>query len=665
MRAPRLPADGKPVFPTPARRRPSASARFGALFGALLAALALALPGAHAARAADDPADAPALVAAAAAAPSAHPLTGAPSEAAHPGIATYARLAVYAPRGPAIARARWGETTRVLGTALPEMRVIMQPYDGDALERAVANGLADFVLAPAPVLARLSGRYPIETVAQSTAAVRENDPMAASGAAVIVANNDPALVVGDLQDRILWAAGDSDAEGLAGLRLMLRREGPAAERRFTEIRHTGYPVDAVVYQVRAMRGSVGVVPVCLVESMVREGLIGPNDVRVLGSSNEPPGRCRASGALFPGWALASAAFTPEAKRNALVDVLLKLPPGHPSLLAGSIAGWTLPPTGPASTQALGRLLVPEPTLTERVAAFISIRRTETGLIALGVLTFVILFALYTAFLQIRFSRTKRALIRTHSELEEKRNALEHAQRVMLVGELGTSLAHELNQPLESILNYSHGCRARAENIPEASSLVAPLGMVEKEVKRAADVVRRLRRLIRRDAPSRREASPSAVVDETVELMTAGLRRAGIDVKVERAAPAPAWKFDTVALQQILVNVLKNAMESIHGADPSVRPAHPSVRISETMNENLWTVRVEDNGPGFPEGSDPAIEPFFTTKANGLGLGLALCRQCAESLGGTFRIGRADAGTGVVAELRLPVGEAVHSREDPT
>lgn len=84
-----------------------------------------------------------------------------------------------------------------------------------------------------------------------------------------------------------------------------------------------------------------------------------------------------------------------------------------------------------------------------------------------------------------------------------------------------------------------------------------------------------------------------------------------------------------------------------------------------MNENLWTVRVEDNGPGFPEGSDPAIEPFFTTKANGLGLGLALSRQCAESLGGTFRIGRADAGTGVVAELRLPVGEAVHSREDPT
>lgn len=649
MREHRFSAGQMPNSPVPARRRSGALLRLSTatLFAVCFAvSLAAATPSsAHATDAAE----------------SAKLLSCAPSEAPHLGIATYVRLAVYAPRGPVVAREQWSATATILGKALPGTGVIMQPYDGDALERAVANGLADFVLAPAPVLARLSGRFPLEAVAQSATTVRADDALAASGAAVIVTSDDPATSIGALRDRVLWAAGETEAEGLSGLRLQLRRNKADIRSHFSDVRHTGYPIDAVVYQVRAMRGAVGVVPVCLIESMIRDGLIGPNDVRVLTPPGAPPGRCAASTALFPGWTLAAAAFTPEEKRTAFRDVLFALPAKDASLRAAEITGWILPPSGPTSTEALGRLLVPEPTLAERVGAFIALRRTETELILVGLL----LFVLYTVFLQVRFSRTKHALIRTHAELEEKRNALEHAQRVMLVGELGTSLAHELNQPLESILNYAHGCRTRAERIPEAAPLVAPLGMVEKEVKRAADVVKRLRRLIRRDTPSRRTASPSDVVDETTSLMATSLRRAGIKLVTERSTPAPSWKFDTVALQQILVNVLKNAMESIHGAAPSARPDHPIILISETMDENMWTVRVEDNGPGFPEGSDPAIEPFFTTKANGLGLGLALCRQCAESLGGSFAIARAASGPGVAAELRLPIGTPVHAAEDPT
>ncbi|TFI56348.1 PAS domain-containing sensor histidine kinase [Sphingomonas parva] len=211
--------------------------------------------------------------------------------------------------------------------------------------------------------------------------------------------------------------------------------------------------------------------------------------------------------------------------------------------------------------------------------------------------------------------------------EEQRNLLSNGlqpSRLATMTAMASAFAHELNQPLAAICNYIRAARRIAgEGNPR---LIEPLHAAETCAMRAGDIIRGMRATVSRASPAGKRVDLRALVRESLLLaeLTMG-RRNGIAVDVPAGT---AVHVDAVKIQQVLVNLLRNAVEASAGQ------AAPRVAIVAAREAEHVRISVEDNGPGFPEAQGRArFEPFRTTKATGLGLGLPICQNIVEAHGG--------------------------------
>lgn len=220
--------------------------------------------------------------------------------------------------------------------------------------------------------------------------------------------------------------------------------------------------------------------------------------------------------------------------------------------------------------------------------------------------------------------------RTHRELRINQEALNRAFRIGSMGEFAAALAHEINQPLTAVANYARVAR----DAPSVAAAVEAADRVIVQVDRVAEVVRRLRNLIRLGHGEIGPAQVRNLVDAAISYCRAELDRQGVEVQVQIARDLAPVTVDSVQIEQVLVNLLRNAVEALgdagrHDGRITVKAAHEGERV---------TVNVRDNGPGFdPDVADRASAPFTTTKPEGLGLGLSLCRSIVEAHGGALVI----------------------------
>jgi PAS domain S-box-containing protein len=214
-----------------------------------------------------------------------------------------------------------------------------------------------------------------------------------------------------------------------------------------------------------------------------------------------------------------------------------------------------------------------------------------------------------------------------------------ASRLITMGEMASSVAHELNQPLTAISNYCTGMISRIQNkqISEEDMLAA-LEKTARQAQRAGQIIQRIRSFVKRSAPNRTESDVSQLVAEALELAEIELRRRNVRLKRDLAASLPKLMVDPILIEQVLVNLLKNAAESIDNAN------RPSAAHNDRRNVELRAVpkhmegigevvefTVTDTGPGLaPEVMQRLFEAFYSTKAEGMGIGLNLCRTIVES-----------------------------------
>jgi len=221
---------------------------------------------------------------------------------------------------------------------------------------------------------------------------------------------------------------------------------------------------------------------------------------------------------------------------------------------------------------------------------------------------------------------------TETRLTELQSEVTHMSRFTALGEMASTLAHEINQPLTAISNYLRGCNRLLERIddPSAPMLRDAIAKAADQALRAGDIIRRLREFVARGDSERRIESLPRLIEEASTLALIGAKEHGIAVAFRLDPAVDLVIADRIQIQQVLVNLIRNAVEVM--AD--VSDARELDIETRAVSDETVQVSVADTGGGLaPEVARHLFQPFVTTKRKGMGLGLSICRTIVEAHGG--------------------------------
>ena len=241
--------------------------------------------------------------------------------------------------------------------------------------------------------------------------------------------------------------------------------------------------------------------------------------------------------------------------------------------------------------------------------------------------------------------------RTEEALQGTRAELARVARITTIGELTASIAHEVNQPLAAVVANADACVAwlshRDPNLAEAR---AAAERATQGATRASEVIVRIRSLINKATPEKARVEVNRVIEETAALANGQASRNDVAVVAELAPDLPAVMCDSIQLQQVILNLLMNGIEAMSGVTGRVRTL---VVRSRMLGSNQVQVSVEDSGVGVsPEVMGRLFEPFFTTRAKGMGMGLSISRSIIEAHGGKLWV-ESDGSQGSTFHFTLP------------
>ena len=254
---------------------------------------------------------------------------------------------------------------------------------------------------------------------------------------------------------------------------------------------------------------------------------------------------------------------------------------------------------------------------------------------------------------------KRAEAEAHESerrYRELQMELAHANRVATMGQLSGSIAHEINQPIAAVMaNASAGLRWLGARPPELEQARQAFARIVRDGKRAGEVIARVRALVKKAPPRRDSSDINEAIREVISLTQAEMQRNRVGLQTGLADGLPLVPGDRVQLQQVIVNLIVNAVEAMSGAGNGPREL---TIASGAVDSNDVFVEVQDTGPGLdPANLDRLFQSFYTTKPDGMGMGLAISRSIVEAHGGCLSAAP-NKPRGAVFRLTLPVEETL-------
>jgi two-component system sensor kinase FixL len=236
-------------------------------------------------------------------------------------------------------------------------------------------------------------------------------------------------------------------------------------------------------------------------------------------------------------------------------------------------------------------------------------------------------------------------------MQELQSELGHVSRLTAMGEMASSLAHEINQPLAAITNYMRAARTLVQREqPDTKRVTEALERAAEQALRAGDIIKRLREFVAKGETQHTIENPAAVMEEAAALALFGARERSVRVIMRCDQNLPPVVVDRVQVQQVALNLIRNAIEAM---DHSTKR---DLTITVARRNNMALFAVADTGSGInPEVAERLFQPFVTSKPTGMGVGLSICRTIIESHGGTIRP-RPNEGGGTIFEFLLPFAD---------
>ena len=568
-----------------------------------------------------------------------------PHAAAAPGQPL--RIGVLAFLGSDAAVEEWSPVIARLRTALPDYTPTLHHLDHDGLRDAAQRGELDFIITNPGHYIELEASLGASRILTLDAG-GGRAPERALGSAVIVPRTSALQTLDDLRGRRLAIVGRG---GFGGFQLVwgeLAARGIDPETDLAGLHEVGFPMGGVVDALDAGAADAGVLRSCLLEAHPE----WQARFRVLAPRAESGFPCATSTPLYPDWPLAALRDTsPELAR--MVAIALLGMRHDDDGLAWSVAADYQP------VHELFRRLEIGPYAYLRAPTLMVLAERYWPWVA-GFALLIAGWIFYTVrvehLVQVRTAALRDALAAREAMEARMRGALEqaeHLSRLSVLGELSGTLAHELNQPLAAIANYANSLVRRADNqrLTEAAVREAA-GEITGQAERAAGILGRIRAFARKRTASREAVAPRELVDEAIALFRGMLAHAP-PIAISDALPATALiEVDRLQIQQVLLNLLKNAWD----ASRAQAPERQRIDIGLASAAGSLRIAVRDYGSGLAPGAhEHLFESFFTTKADGLGLGLSICRSIAEAHGGRLSAENpAPAGVGALFVLSLPM-----------
>jgi signal transduction histidine kinase len=247
--------------------------------------------------------------------------------------------------------------------------------------------------------------------------------------------------------------------------------------------------------------------------------------------------------------------------------------------------------------------------------------------------------------------------RAEESLAEAQAELAHLTRMMTMGELAASIAHEVNQPLTAIItNANASLRLLAARPPDLGEAREAIHCIVSDGNRASEVIKRIRALLKKTPPQKTPLNINEAIGEVIALAQAEVRRNRVALTADLTADLPPVLADRVQLQQVLLNLMLNGIEAMHAVTD--RPRTLLVRTQRDEAGQL-TVAVQDSGMGIqPQNMGRLFDAFYTTKAEGMGMGLAISRSIIEAHGGRLWA-EANSGYGATFQFTLPANVRNH------
>ena len=547
----------------------------------------------------------------------------------------------------------WQPTVQWLSESLPQYEFKLIPAEHDEIIDMVRNQAVDYVLINPGLYSSLHYDYGINNMLSQVYASDTLSPYSGGSVLIKRRGNQDIQHFEDLPGRSMAIV---NTEAFGGYQVMLRelRARDIYPEKQMELLTVGFPMSHVIEAVASGQADTGVLRACVLESL-------PNwqtRFEVIEAADNINFPCVVTTRLYPGWVLAGVKNDQLRQTRDIIQSLLLLPPYDSG---NGATYWSVL----ANTQDLDDLFkelelgvysANDTLLADYFKRYWWFLAAVLFLIACG--------GLYTA--RVRYLVSKRTedlelALKYQKALQDRINEVQeqanHQTKLVILGEMSGTLAHELNQPLATIGNYSRSLLRRLDKqrLSEEDLRLATKEIIE-QTERSSNIIQGVRAFARKRPMRLEKVLISEVCDEAVQLFSGMLSLPPQVLSFDTLENNKTLIVDPVQIQQALINLLKNGYDAMIEAAVEVQIIH----LTLWQSEQQVHITVQDNGPGLTaEAYDNLFDTFYTSKAEGLGLGLSVCRTIAEVHGGKLEVDLLPKGsainilTGAVFTLSLP------------